>query len=1035
MIGYAWRDLVRNPRRTLASMVGVALGVGLFAGVLFFVDGSAATMTSRALAPLALDMERIVTARPGDLGLTARVTGAAQLDAGQRASIELVVTNAGVAPAYDVTVHDEPPEPLTYVRGSTTLNGERIGDIDGDPPFSHGVAGFGLNLGRAEPGESVTIAYAAEASQPVPDVAHLTSRASVSSRELPVPIDANTAPVLTLDELEARVSAIPGVAAADELGAVDLPPGALAVGEARVSDPVRMFAFDQRYLDHYPSIVLVDGSLDATGALLSVEAARALGTAPRDVADVTVPGLDEPLRLPVSGVLDLARAEALFSSRKASKLEEFLYVPNTVVISPAMFRDVVMPAFVRARSVIGEVTRSAPTQELDVLVDRTSLRADPAKALEQTRAVARAVDAIAPGQGYLIDDVSNTLAVASGDAAAGRRMFLFLGLPGALLAAFLAAFAGSVLAASERREHATLRVRGANRSHLRTIALTKALVIACGGAILGVTMGFVSASAILGLPTLLEASCDSLAMSALVSALVGLVVTAIALYLPARRSVRHEVSEERRAMRASSEPLWRRYGLDVVLLVTAVAIQAVAIRRGALDPPAGSVYAGLAISLPTGLLPAPLIVWVGGLLICVRAILVTAAHAPTSPARFGSIVPGIWSRGIRRRANDLASGMIGLGLVVAFGVELTLFAATYDAAKAQDIRFSLGSDLRITPSVLSAQRPGASDASMFAVPGVAAVSPVVFDLENAVLIGPTNQKRRNLAALSPESFSAVAPLPEEVFVDATGVGAVAALADDPDGMLVDEETADDLSVEVGDRVEAIVALGTRRETQAPFRVVGLFQRFPGTPAGANLVVDLGRYRELTGIEAVDFFLARAEDPDPDGLDLAVASLEAGPGAEQPIHVETTATALDKDQSSLTAVNVNGLVRLNVVYVLLMSATAIAIFVFGLLLQRRGEYVALRAQGLRSRELRALVLIEASVVTACGVGAGFVVGALTASLSIGILRGLFVLDPRMTVPVGWLVAIGGLVFVAALLSGSAATELLRRLDPAEILREE
>ena len=78
MIRYAWRDLLHNPRRTLAAMIGVALGVGLFSGVLFFVDGSAATMTSRAVAPLALDIQRIVTAEPAGLRLIAHVVGASR---------------------------------------------------------------------------------------------------------------------------------------------------------------------------------------------------------------------------------------------------------------------------------------------------------------------------------------------------------------------------------------------------------------------------------------------------------------------------------------------------------------------------------------------------------------------------------------------------------------------------------------------------------------------------------------------------------------------------------------------------------------------------------------------------------------------------------------------------------------------------------------------------------------------------------------------------------------------------------------------
>jgi hypothetical protein len=150
------------------------------------------------------------------------------------------------------------------------------------------------------------------------------------------------------------------------------------------------------------------------------------------------------------------------------------------------------------------------------------------------------------------------------------------------------------------------------------------------------------------------------------------------------------VSEERRELRTATVPIWRRFGFDVALLLAAVTIETVAIRNGALDPPVGSVYAGLAISLPAGLLPAPLIVWLGGLLLCVRAVLAIVAHIPApSTRRFGAVVPGISSRGLRRRSGDLASGIIGLGLVVALGVGLGLFAATYEATKADLLRLAI----------------------------------------------------------------------------------------------------------------------------------------------------------------------------------------------------------------------------------------------------------------------------------------------------------------------------------------------------------
>src|SRR6185436_1025951 len=301
-----------------------------------------------------------------------------------------------------------------------------------------------------------------------------------------------------LDELLVQVAAIPGVAAADGLGMVDLPPGGLANGGAPLRDPIRVFAFDQSYLAHYPSIAVVSGELRSSSALLSVEAARSLGVGPGGVIALTVPGREQPLRIDVSGIVDLAQAQPLFESRKASKLEEFLYVPNDVVVSPAMFRDLIVPALDRARATVGTITKSFPVLEADVLLQREPLRADPATALEQTSAVARSIDEIAPDQGYVIDNISNALAVASVDAATGRRMFLFLGVPGALLAAFLAAYAASILAATERREHAILRVRGADRGHLRTIVLTKSLVLASVGSLVGIALGVVSVATVLG---------------------------------------------------------------------------------------------------------------------------------------------------------------------------------------------------------------------------------------------------------------------------------------------------------------------------------------------------------------------------------------------------------------------------------------------------------------------------------------------------------------------------------------------------------
>jgi putative ABC transport system permease protein len=1037
VLSYVRRDLLRNPRRTLASLVGVALGVGLFSAVLFFINGSGASMTKRAIAPLALDMQRVLTSPlGGDLRFTERVSGPDALRPGQTAKITLSVTNGRADPANEVVVNDEPPPPLTYVRGTTTLNGKPLRDVGRRSPLAQGLARSGLNIGTVRPGTTVRLAYAARARRAVAAVGALRVRGRISSREDVVPRPSNAPPPLTLDQLRARVARIPGVAAADNLAFVDLPPRSLRAGGSIVRRPVRVFAFGPHYPEHYPSVRVTSGSWRPGSALLSAEASSALAADPGATIALTLPGGRKRLPLAVSGVADLSRAKPLFYSRSSSKLEDFLYVPDAVVVSLATFEHTIVPAFRSARSKFGSVTKSLPTAEVDVLVQRSRLHSDPATALAQTKTIARSIDRIAAGQDYLIDNISNTLEVAREDAGVGRRMFVFLGLPGILLAAFLAAYAGSILAATERRERANLRLRGADRGHLLRILAYKTLVFAGVGSVLGTGFGFLSAMVILGRDSLFEAATGVLVLSALAGIGVGMLTTALALYIPGRRSLGREVAQERREMELVRVPAWRRLHLDLALLAVAAIAEAIALSAGAFDPPTASVSEGRGVSLPSHLMLAPLVVWLGGVLLLVRIVMAAASRIPVpAPPRFGPVIRGILGRSLKRRSWALATGTIGVGLVVAFGIGLAIFSATYDAAKVADTKFAVGSDLRLTPSPLSTRPHPSSFAGQLAVPGVSAVTPVVFKLENSVLIGPFDQDRKDLTAIDPASFRRVAALSDSFFVDRSAADAMAALEADPRGLLVDSQTADDLSVDVGDRVQVLLARGTKRQTLERFHVVGLFERFPGFPQGTNLVANLDRYERATGLRRTDFFLARTDDDSHASLERAIAALRSGPGRSDPINIESTETALDKDQSSLTAVNVHGLVDLDSLFTLLMSAAAIGIFVFGLMLQRRREYVTLRAQGLETRELQALVVGEAALVAVLGLAAGMLVGVGMGYLLTHILRPLFILDPRVTFPTWDIATLAILVLAAALASGLTAMLMLRRVNPTEVLREQ
>jgi putative ABC transport system permease protein len=1033
---YVWRELLRNPRRTLASLAGVVLGVGLFSGVLFFIDGSGASMTQRALAPLAIDQQRVL-ASPlgGSLALSEQIAASRGLARNARARVSFVVFNGGGAPANEVVVAELPAPPLSYVPGSMRLDGRHVADVEGQSPLAQGPAQTGLNLGTVAPGRRVRMSFEVRAGAPVPP-GLVRPTGTISSRESLVPVAANSPPPASLEALASAVAHVHGVASADGLGFVDLTAGSLATGSRTVGEPARLFAFDDGYRRHYPAIHVVSGALARGRAVLSVETARALHAAPgTSTIALHLPGRPEPLVLPVSGIADLSQSKPLFFSRKSSNLEDFLYFPQSVVVDPITFRDRVLPAYRAATATRGAALLSSPLLELDVRLNRAQLRADPGSALSQSQAVASAIGRIAPGQDYLIDNASNTLQVARDDALVAKRMFLFLGLPGALLAAFLAAFAGSVLAGAQRREQALLRLRGAHRSNLLRMLAIRSVLLAGAGSLVGTAAGFASAIAVLGWGPLSQTSPGRLALSALAAVSLGVLTTALALYVPGRRALGNEIAHERAELAPTTIPAWRRRRLDLVVLALAAAGEVAALNSSAFDAMPGSVYNGRAVSLPTRLLSLPIVVWVAGILVAVRVLQAAISRLPLpSPPRYGSLVLGTLVRSVRRRSWALVGAIVCVGLVIAFGTALSTFTATYDSAKANEARFLVGGDLRVTPSVLSTRPHPPSYASSLRVPGIAAVTPAVFSVEDSVLTGQFSSDRQNLAAVDPLGYLRVAAPADRFFVSQSARASLGALAANPRGMLLEAGVAESLQLKVGDEAPVLLARGTHDQQTVGLRVLGLFRRMPGFPEGATIVANLSMYAAATRHQRADVFLASAARGGAHGLRSAVDALRGGPGRVDRLNIETTGTVLGKDQSSLTALNVHGLVSLDGTYTLLMAAAALAIFVFGLILERRREYVTLRAQGAPAWSVRNLVLGETALVGISGLLAGIGVGVGMGTLLVHVLQPLFILAPALVVPPDRIAVLAGLASAAILASSFAASLLLRRLRATELLRE-
>src|SRR4029453_4315859 len=102
------------------------------------------------------------------------------------------------------------------------------------------------------------------------------------------------------------------------------------------------------------------------------------------------------------------------------------------------------------------------------------------------------------------------------------------------------------------------------------------------------------------------------------------------------------------------------------------------------------------------------------------------------------------------------------------------------------------------------------------------------------------------------------------------------------------------------------------------KVIGLFERVPGFPEGVDVLVNIQRQMQLIPSTNATFFLANTTDPGDAALQRVFAELGDGPGAAPALQIETRATTLDKDQSSLAALNIRGLLTLDSAYALAMA---------------------------------------------------------------------------------------------------------------------
>ncbi|KAA0016354.1 ABC transporter permease [Antrihabitans cavernicola] len=747
------------------------------------------------------------------------------------------------------------------------------------------------------------------------------------------------------------------------------------------------------------------------GVLIAQQTAANLHAAPGDRISIGRTGLP-PATVTVAGIVDLPQANALFQKVGAPATAQPPAPPDNVVIMPTPLWD----------TIFGPLAATHPDQvqtQVQALT-RRELPPDPAAAYTAVTGSAHHLEATLAGGGVIGDNLGTALGAARQDASYAQLLFLFLGAPGAVLAALLTAIITASGAERRRSEQALLRTRGARPGQLLRLALVEAAATGVIGAGVGLGGAALISRYALGGGTFS-------AVWAGIGAAVGLAVAGGTAAVPVWRDLRRgtTIAAARQPVGHTASPRWMRYGLDLWLLLGFALVWHATSGNGyqlVLAPDGAPT-----ISVSYWAFAAPALLWAGAALLAWRVVDLFLHRGRPVLARLlrplTGPLSGTAAAGMSRQRRPLARTIVLIVLAVAFAGSTAIFNSTYQQQALADAELSNGADVTVTEPP-AASVPASTLTTLSGIPGVAKVAALQ---HRFAYIGADLQ---DLYGVNPSTLGSSVQLQNAYFTGGTAAGLMDTLAHKPDSILVSAETVKDYQLHPGDLIRLrLLDAHAHQQITVPFHYAGVVKEFPTAPKDSFFVANASYIGTATGNVAAGEFLITT-----DGTAPATVAARVRTVLEPSAHVTDITTTRNVVGSSLTAVDLAGLTRVELGFALLLAASATGLLLALGFTERRRTFALLRAVGARPRQLGALVLAEVGVVTA----AGAVLGALAAwaltKVLVSVLTGVFDPPPdHLAVPWTYLIVVAA---VGLACTGLAAAHTIRaaRRPALEELRD-
>ncbi|MFF9495670.1 ABC transporter permease [Streptomyces flaveolus] len=562
-----------------------------------------------------------------------------------------------------------------------------------------------------------------------------------------------------------------------------------------------------------------------------------------------------------------------------------------------------------------------------------------------------------------------------------------------LVGIFLIINTFSMLVAQRTREIGLMRAIGSSRRQVNRSVLVEALFLGIVGSVLGVAAGVGIA---VGLMKLMSAagmnlSTDDLTVKTatpVVGLVLGVVVTVLAAYLPARRA--GKVSPMA-ALRDAGTPAdgkagWIRGLIGLVLTGAGVAALYAAGTADKASDGASMLGVGIVLTLIGFVVIGPLLA--GGVVRVISAVLLRAFGPVGRMAERNAL------RNPRRTGATGAALMIGLALVACLSVvgSSMVASATSELDKTVGADFIVEGNQRIVPQ---------AEQKMQATPGLEHVTR--YKVLDATLTSPDGKK-------DDDGLTAADPTYAKDVRRPTTAGDLDA-AYGADAMSVGSDYADKHGVHVGDTISVAFKGGGT----AKLKVAAITSDDVAIDQGARYIsIDtMRKYLPADRVPPNMIMFAKAKDGQEAQAYAALKkSLDQYP--QYQVRDQTDYKQELKDQVGQLLNMVYGLLALAIIVAVLGVVNTLALSV----VERTREIGLMRAIGLSRRQMRRMIRMESVVIALFGalLGLGLGMGWGTTAQKLLALEGLNVLD------IPWPTIIG--VFI-----GSAFVGLFAALIPA------